>query len=77
MWPHTFPDYQLIPRQISNQLARGHKTIGNHLNNINNPNATDIIRCVHNTRGHELDLVCKVPSVNAIDYTERDGNLYI
>ena len=27
-----FPDYQLISRQISNQLARGHKTIGSHLN---------------------------------------------
>ena len=27
-----FPDYQIITRQISNQLARGHKTIGNHLN---------------------------------------------
>ena len=32
MWRHTFsPDYQLISRQISNQLVRGHKTIGSHL----------------------------------------------
>ena len=27
-----FPDYQLISRQITNQLAHGHKTIVSHLN---------------------------------------------
>ena len=27
----SIPNYQLISRQISNQLVRGHKTIGSHL----------------------------------------------
>ena len=27
MWRHTFPNYQLISRQISKQLARGDKII--------------------------------------------------
>ena len=30
-----FPDYQLISRQISDQLARGHKTIGNLKEELN------------------------------------------
>ena len=29
---NIFPDYQLISRQITNQLAHGHKTIVSHLN---------------------------------------------
>ena len=39
MWRHTFPDYQLISRQIKNQLARAHKAIGSHLNNERTVNA--------------------------------------
>ena len=37
MW--LFPDYQLISRQINNQLARGHKAIGSHRNNERTVNA--------------------------------------
>ena len=29
-----FPDYQLISRQIRNQVAHGHKAIGSHLKSV-------------------------------------------
>ena len=43
MWRHTFPDYQLISRQISNQLARGHKTIGSQPRHLNDERAVNAI----------------------------------
>ena len=69
----TFPDYQWISSQISNQLARGHRTIGNCLKSIWDksvqfvyPNSISFTGYIKNN----IDIKYRTKRVNGTTYIE-------
>ena len=80
-----FPDYQLISRQIiRNELVRGHKSIGSHLNQTNPTNSQQfLIRFSlqgrrfagsRRTGGAEIHQIWQNTKIDLEDVCARKGN---